>query len=154
MLVSLLAYYAAYYLTEMIVTGSVWFPVGPLWAVIVGIVVIQPTGKSTVQRAGFQVLGGLVGTIVSLVYLIILPFSPVLMAIVVGLAVLLCCALNRPEYSAPAALTVAVILIFSHINPDLSPFMNAGLRFSEVLIGTLVAILVVRLLPDAGDQTG
>ncbi|MDP3395681.1 MAG: FUSC family protein [Methanoregula sp.] len=152
-LVSLLAYSGAYYLTGTLHITSTFAPIGALWAVIVGVSVMQENWISTVEKARFQVLGGLVGAILSLVYLKFLPFNPIGMVLLMGIAVFLCQSLGRPDYSTPAALTVAVILFFSHINPELSPIMNAGLRFSEVIIGSAIAILVVRLLPHAKDQT-
>jgi len=78
-LVSLLAYFVAsvaYYLTDTIRHVSIAFAVGTLWAVIVGVTVIQATWISTVEKARFQILGGLVGAILSLVYLEILPSYP------------------------------------------------------------------------------
>jgi len=91
--------------------------------------------------------------ILSLVYLEILPFNPVWMGLLIGLAVFLCHTLNRPEYSVPAALTVAVILFFSYLNPELSPLMNVVFRFFEIIIGSAIAILIIRLLPYVRDQT-
>jgi len=152
-LVSLLAYFGAHYLTDTIIHISTKFAIGALWAVIVGVVVIQATWISTVEKARFQILGGFIGAILSLIYLEILPFNPVWMGLLIGLAVFLCYTLNRPDYAVPAALTVAVILIFSYLNPELSPLMNASLRFSEIIIGCAIAILIVRLLPYAGYKT-
>ena len=152
-LVSLLAYFGAYYLTGTLHITSTFAPIGALWAVIVGVSVMQENWISTVEKARFQILGGLVGAILSLVYLKFLPFNPIGMVLLMGIAVFLCQSLDRPDYSTPAALTVAVILFFSHINPELSPLMNAGLRFSEVIIGSAIAVLIVRLLPHTRDQT-
>lgn len=152
-LVSLLAYFGAYYLTDTIHHDSTKFAIGTLWAVIVGVVVIQATWISTVEKARFQILGGLVGAILSLVYMEILPFNPVWMALLIGLVAFLFHSLNRPDYAVPAALTVAVILIFSYLNPELPPLMNAGLRFSEIIMGSTIAILIVGLLPYARDKT-
>ncbi|GAB6286349.1 MAG: hypothetical protein STSR0009_25500 [Methanoregula sp.] len=115
--------------------------------------VIQATWISTVEKARFQILGGLVGAILSLVYMEILPFNPVWMALLIGLVAFLFHSLNRPNYTVPAALTVAVILIFFYLNPELPPLMNAGLRFSEIIMGSTIAILIVGLLPYARDKT-
>lgn len=153
MLVSLLAYAGAYYLTGMIHITTTLAPIGALWAVIVGVSVMQVTWASTVEKARFQIIGGFIGAILSLVYLEFLLFNPILMVLLMGLAVFLCQAVGRPDYSTPAALTVAVILFFSSINPELTPFMNAALRFSEVVIGSAIAILIVRILPHTMDRT-
>ena len=152
-LVSLLAYFGAYYLTGVVHITTTFAPIGALWAVIVGVSVLQENWTCTIEKARFQILGGLGGAILSLVYMKFLPFNPIGMVLLMGLSVFLCQTLDRPDYSLPAALTVAVILFFSHINPELSPVMNAGLRFSEVLIGSAVAILIVGLLPHTKDQT-
>ena len=57
------------------------------------------------------------------------------MAVMIGVTVLPCAAIWIPGHARPAALTVGVILVFSTLSPDARPVVNAGLRFTEVIIG-------------------
>jgi len=58
----------------------------------------------------------------------------------IGLTVLICMALNIPSHARLAAITVAVIMVFSTLNPEVLPVVNATLRFCEVIIGSVVAV--------------
>jgi uncharacterized membrane protein YccC len=84
-------------------------------------------------------------------YLYLLPFSPIGMAVSIGLTVLLCQALKVPDHGRLAAITVALIMVISSGNPELSPFANAALRFIESVIGAVIAVLAVLLWPKAKE---
>ena len=143
-LIALLTFYGAYYLTSLIHTTSRYAPVGALWAMIVGISVAQHTGKETVIKAKTQILGGLLGAVTAFTYLLVLPANPYGMVLLIGCVVLICQLMGWPDYSVSAGLTVAVSLFFSQIYPDLSPLTNASIRFAEVIIGSVIAVLVVQ----------
>lgn len=120
---------------------------GGLWSVISGIVVLQSTSRDTWKSAGVRVFGTAIGAVVSGGYLVLLPFSPLGMAFSIGVTVLICHALNVPEYGRLAALTVAIIMVISAANPALNPLLNAALRFCESGIGAAMAVLVILLWP-------
>lgn len=143
-LIALLAYYSAFYLTSFIDITSRFAPIGALWAMIVGISVAQHTGKETALKAKTQILGGLLGAIAAFAYLLVLPSDSAGMVVLIGCAVLVCQLMGGPDYSVSAALTVAVILFFSHIYPEMLPLVNVSLRFAEVVIGSVIAVLVVQ----------
>jgi hypothetical protein len=54
-------------------------------------------------------------------YLSILPFSPVGMAISIGLTVLLCHIFRVPDHARLAAIIVAVIMVVSSADPLMNP---------------------------------
>jgi uncharacterized membrane protein YccC len=145
-LVALVAYFAAYFLTGVFNITSHFAPVGALWAMIVGISVVQATGSETVTKARTQILGGMAGALATFIYLEALPVNPVGMVLLIGLIVFFCQVMEWPEYSVSAGLTVGVILFFSQVNPELPPVMNVSLRFIEVVIGSITAVLVVQLI--------
>jgi hypothetical protein len=62
------------------------------------------------------------------------------MAVMIDITVLLCKAIGIPGHARLAALTVGVILVFSTLSTDESPVVNAGLRFSGVIVGSVVAL--------------
>ncbi|GFE62661.1 aromatic acid exporter family protein [Geobacter sp. AOG2] len=120
---------------------------GGLWSLISGLVVLQATTRDTWKSAGLRVLGTFIGAVVSGAYLSFLPFGPAGMAVSLGVTIVLCQLLKVPEHGRLAVITVAVIMVISHLNPTLNPVMNAVLRFSEACIGAATAVAVVLLTP-------
>lgn len=146
-LVSLLAYFGAYFLTGSFSETPFLTTTGALWSMISGIVVMQETRQGTIDTAWLRILGSLIGAVMSALYLSFLPFNPFGMAVTIGLTVLICQELHLPGHSRLAALTVGVIMVISFLNPDLNPVVNAGLRFSESIIGSGAAILLIAAWP-------
>ena len=148
-LVCLAAYLAGVYFTSSFHGRS--SIIGGLWCVISGIVVLQATSRDAWQSAVLRVLGTLIGATIGGFYLHLFPFSTIGMAVSVGLTVLFCQALNVPDHGRLAAITVALIIVISSGNPELSPFANAALRFSESVIGAGIAVLAVLLWPKSKE---
>jgi uncharacterized membrane protein YgaE (UPF0421/DUF939 family) len=145
-LVCLLGYLGGYYMTTLIhLPGS---ELGGLWALISGIVVLQATRRETQASAWLRVLGTFVGAVISGIYLLLLPFNPLGMALTIGVTVLLCQFIGIPDHARLAALTVALIMVISSMHPDINPVINAVLRFLESCIGTGLAVLMVLLWPE------
>lgn len=151
-LIALLTVSGALYFTMHVLGTSQYAPIGALWAMISGMVVMTDTYAGTVEKARFQVLGGLAGAIAGFVYLSLFPFSIVGMVVMIGLVASICQATQLSGYTPGAAMNTGVILIFSSINPELTPFMNSGLRIIEMAIGCGIAIIVVRFLPHAQNR--
>ena len=153
-IIALLSFSGAHYFTLYVLGTSLYAPIGALWATITGTVVIADTYESTVAKAGLQFLGGLAGAIAGFIYLSFFPFSIAGMVVMIFVVVSLCQVSQFSGYSPGAAMNLAVILVFSSINPELSPIMNSGLRLVEMAIGCGIAIIVARLLPGVSDQHG
>ncbi len=151
-IVSLAAYFAGRGFTGLFHHASA--EIGALWSVISGIVVLQATQRDTLSSAVMRVLGTLIGAIVSGIYLSLLPFSPLGLAVSIFFTVLLCHAARVPDHARLAALTVAVVMISANFNPELGALENASLRFAESVIGTVMAVLAVLIWPgkSAGKQ--
>ena len=145
-LVCLLAYLAGFYFTNDLYGSSM--RIGALWSVISGLVVLQATRLDTVATAWRRVLGTLIGSSISAAYLSLLPFSPIGMAVAIGITALLCHICRVPDHARLAAITVAVIMVVSAAYPGMNPLTNAGLRFGESCIGTVLAVLAVLAWPE------
>jgi uncharacterized membrane protein YccC len=150
-LVSLAAYLVGSYFTASFHGSS--STIGGLWSLISAIVVLQATTRDTWKSAVLRILGTLVGATVSGFYLYFFSFNVVGMAISVGLTVLLCQMVEVPDHGRLAAMTVALIMVISSSNPDLSPLVNSALRFIESAIGAGVAVLAVLLWPKTEVAT-
>jgi uncharacterized membrane protein YccC len=131
--------------------------IGGLWSAISAIVVTQATRRETTSSASQRILGSAIGAITSAVYLTLLPFHPLGMALAIFATVLLCTAVHIPSHARLAAITVIVVMVTGSLDPKLSQGLNALLRFIESCIGTGVAVLGVRLWPgsqlDSSDNT-
>jgi len=126
--------------------------IGGLWSAISAIVVTQATRKEATSSASLRILGSAIGAATSAVYLTLLPFHPLGMALAIFATVLLCSAVNIPSHGRLAAITVIVVMVTGSLDPKLSPGLNALLRFLESCIGTGVAVLGVRLWPGSQPE--
>ena len=149
-LVALSAYLCGVYFTRLFHGPSAG--TGGLWAVMSAIVVLQETRGETWSSAGLQIIGTLVGSIISAAYLSMLPFSALGMAASVFAAALLCFVLRIPEHARMAALAVGVVMVVSNLHPTLDPLVNSALRFGEACIGTALAVLGTLMAPAPAGQ--
>ena len=69
-------------------------------------------------------------------------FAVVGFAICIAIGVFLCHILNIRDHVRTTSITISVVMIVSVVNNDISPIMNAVLRFAESVIGALVAVAV------------
>ena len=144
---ALLAYWIGFSFTSL-------FPgylpkIGGLWSAISAVVVTQLTRKDTTSSASLRVLGTAIGAFTSAVYLTVLPFHPIGMAVAIFATGVICTALTVPSHGRLAAITVIVVMVTASLDPALSPGLNALLRFAESCIGTAVAVLGVLLWPHS-----
>ena len=149
--VSLSSYACGTYLTGYFHTPSA--STGGLWAIMSGNVVLQQTRKDTLSSAWIQILGTLVGALVSAAYLSTLPFTVVGMAAAVFATVMLCHVSRIPGHARMAALAVSVVMVVSSLHPTLHPVFNSALRMAEACIGTAVAALAVLVWPEPHEVT-
>lgn len=80
-------------------------------------------------------------------FLLFFPFSRLGMAVMIGITILLCMSLKIRDHAKLAGLTLGIIMIFSTISPDQSPFVKASLRFIKVIVGSVVAITIEWIWP-------
>ncbi|MGA7576525.1 MAG: hypothetical protein ACLQUW_02210 [Desulfobaccales bacterium] len=66
----------------------------------------------------------------------------------IGVVILLCQVLGLADHARLASIVVAVIMVFSSFHQEVSPLLNASLRFVESFIGTSLAVAAVLLWPQ------
>lgn len=140
-LITLLGYYLGSRFTAIFHGASA--QVGGIWSAISGLVVLQSTIRETLKSSLLRTIGTFIGALVCAIYLSLFGFSMLGMALCAGLTLSICYLLDIFEYARLAAATVVIIAALGQANPEVSPFLNAFLRFSESTIGVGVCILSV-----------
>lgn len=143
-LITLLSYYLGARFTAVFHGASA--QLGGLWSVISGLVVLQSTIHETLKSSLLRMIGTLIGALICALYLWLFGFSIPGMALCAGLTLSICYLLDIFEYARLAAATVVVIAIVSNRSPEISPFLNSFLRFSEATIGVGICIVCVYTL--------
>ncbi|HEV2111469.1 MAG TPA: FUSC family protein, partial [Gammaproteobacteria bacterium] len=117
--------------------------IGGVWSAISGLVVLQSTIRETLKSSLLRTIGTAIGAVICALYLWLFGFSLLGMAFCAGLTLSVCYMLDIFEYARLAAATVVIIAAVSIGSPEISPFLDAFLRFSEATIGVGVCILCV-----------
>lgn len=139
-IVAVVAYLLGYYFTAMFHLGTA--EIGGLWSVISGVFVMADKESLTFKSARMRIRASIIGCLVSGVYLYFFTFAVVGFAICIAIGVFLCHILRIQDHVRTTSITISVVMIVSVVNNDISPIMNAALRFAESVIGALVAVAV------------
>jgi uncharacterized membrane protein YccC len=126
--------------------------IGGLWSALSAVVVTQLSRQEAASSASLRILGSAIGALTSGFYLVLHPFDPFGMALVIFVTVLICSAFNVPSHARLAAITVIVVMVTASLDPKLNPLLNALLRFLESCIGTGVALVTVWLWPGTPSK--
>ena len=143
-LITLLSFYLGARFTAIFHGASA--QLGGLWSVISGLVVLQSTIHETLKSSLLRMIGTFIGALICALYLWLFGFSILGMALCAGLTLSICYLLDIFEYARLAAATVVVIAVVSNKSPEISPFLNSFLRFSEAAIGVSICIVCVYTL--------
>ncbi len=143
-LITLLSFYLGARFTAVFHGASA--QLGGLWSVISGLVVLQSTIHETLKSSVLRMIGTFIGALICALYLWLFGFSLLGMALCAGLTLAVCYLLDIFEYARLAAATVVVIAVVSSRSPEISPFLNAFLRFAEAAIGVGICIVCVYAL--------
>lgn len=119
---------------------------GSMLAAISSIVVLQADVKTSIHQGWLRVFGTFIGAVIAYLYLTLFPFSVIGMIACALLLEVLCMLLGIPDNGKMATITLIVVLIISKKNPDLPPWENGFLRFSEASIGAITGISLAWLI--------
>ena len=70
------------------------------------------------------------------------PFSVVGFAVSIALGVFVCHVFRISDHIKTTSITISVVVIIPAVVKDICPIENAGLRFAESVIGSLVTVTV------------
>lgn len=142
MLVTILPYFAGFYLSRSY--GFAAPAVAGLWSAISGILVLQVTIEETTSAAWLRILGSLVGAITSFIFLELMGYTILTLAITMLVTVILTSLFKIKHTLRLACLTGQVIIIVGMMG-HLPILLNCVSRFAESLVGSLIALAVAGL---------
>ena len=112
---------------------------GGLWAVVATVFVYRTTYRKDVAAAVSRSVATLLSFALCLVYLLILPFEPLGMAVLIGIGTLLLTLVGRSEDAVTAGITTAVVLVVAAISPH-DAWQEPILRLADTAIGIAVGL--------------
>ena len=145
-LVCLIAYEVGRRVTSGFHASSAAF--GAVWAAFSGLTVMASEFSDMTTSAWRRLAATLVATAMSVLFAMALPFSAAGMAVAVAATVVVCRALGLADYVALATAAAVMSLVIGHANPELPPWINGALRYSESTIGIATAVLIAFLFRD------
>lgn len=120
--------------------------IGAILACTSAVVVIQEKDlKNSLHNGWLRVLGTFIGSFIAWIYLIFYSFSVSGLLLAVFIEEIICMLIKVPDNGKMATITLAIILIISHEYPNLPPWENGLLRFSEAAVGASIGIFMVWL---------
>lgn len=118
--------------------------IGAILACTSAIVVIQDKDlKNSLHTGWLRVLGTFIGALIAWIYLLFYTFSIPGMLIAIFIEEIMCMLLKVPDNGKMATITLVVILLITQKYPELPPWENGLLRFSESAVGASIGIFMV-----------
>jgi hypothetical protein len=110
---------------------------GGMWAVIATVFVYRTTYQESVTAAWSRSIATLVSFLLCLVYLLIAPFHPWALAVLIGIGALVLPLMGRPDEVVTAGVTVAVVLVVAGLSPH-DAWEQPVLRLVDTAIGVVI----------------
>lgn len=116
---------------------------GGIWAAVSALVVHGVDRRAVFDNARRRLIGSVLGGIVSGLLLTAFAPSLLLLGACAALTAGTLSLMNLAHYARLAVVTTVVVLAVQYEHPTVSPFLNAGLRIVESLVGMTVCLAVV-----------
>jgi uncharacterized membrane protein YccC len=112
---------------------------GGMWAVIATLFVYHETHRESVNAALTRVWATLLSFVLCLTYLLIFPFHPLGLAVLIGLGTFLLMAIGHDELVITAAITTAVVMVVAAVSPH-DAWQQPILRGVDTAVGIAVGV--------------
>jgi uncharacterized membrane protein YgaE (UPF0421/DUF939 family) len=114
-------------------------PVGVLWAVISTVFVYKDTRADSLAAGKSRLVATFVSVALCLVYLWLLPATPIGMTALIAIGVLMMIFIGRRDATNLTAITIAVIMIVAASNPQEAQ-LQPLLRLVDTILGVTVGV--------------
>jgi uncharacterized membrane protein YgaE (UPF0421/DUF939 family) len=112
---------------------------GGMWSVVATVFVFRESRERSLAAAGERLIATGVSFALCLAYLLILPFTPLGMAFVIGLGTLMVMLLGWQDEIVTTGITTAVVLVVAGLSPE-GAWRQPILRLIDTLIGIGVGV--------------
>ncbi|HEY6767356.1 MAG TPA: FUSC family protein [Candidatus Sulfotelmatobacter sp.] len=112
---------------------------GGMWAAVATIFVYRESYDQSARAALSRAFATLFSFVLCLIYLLILPFHVVGMAVLIGVIAIILALVHRSEDIITAAITTVVVMVVAGISPE-HAWMQPILRLVDTAVGILVGI--------------
>lgn len=112
---------------------------GGMWAVIATIFVYRTNRAETVRAALSRIAATSFSFVLCLLYLLIFPFEPWAMAVLIGFAAIAMTLAGRSEDIITTAITITVVMVAAAISPQ-HAWQQPILRLVDTIVGVAVGI--------------
>jgi uncharacterized membrane protein YgaE (UPF0421/DUF939 family) len=136
---SLIAYVITYYVLEPFVNRPNDF-LGGMWATIATLFVFREARNPSLRAAVARFFATCVSCVLTFVYLLLLPFSPVGMAVIIGLGTIVVMLLGRRDDVVITGITTTVIMVVAGLGPASLGWTIPPLRLLDTVIGIVVGV--------------
>jgi uncharacterized membrane protein YccC len=119
---------------------------GGMWAVIATLFVFRESQRESVDAALTRAWATLLSFVLCLVYLLIFPFHPLGLAVLIGLGTFLLMAVGHDELVTTAAITTAVVMVVAAVSPH-DAWQQPILRGIDTAVGIAVGVAASSIAP-------
>jgi uncharacterized membrane protein YccC len=112
---------------------------GGMWAVVATVFVYRYSHEQSVHAALSRMAATSVSFVLCLVYLLIFPFQPWGMAILIGIGAVAMTLIGRPEDTVTTGITTAVVMVVAALSPH-DAWRQPILRVVDTAVGVAVGV--------------
>jgi uncharacterized membrane protein YgaE (UPF0421/DUF939 family) len=136
---SLISYLVAFYILEPFVNQPNDF-LGGMWATIATVFVFREARNATLRAGVARFFATFISCVLTFVYLVLLPFTPIGMAVIIGLGAIVVMLLGRRDDVVTTGITTAVIMVVAGLGPASLAWTIPPLRLLDTVIGIVVGV--------------
>jgi uncharacterized membrane protein YccC len=112
---------------------------GPIWSVIATVFVYRTGYAQSLAAAVSRGAATLVSFALCLAYLLVFPFAPVGMVVLIGIGTLTLTLFGRPQDAETAGITTAVVFLVAALSPH-DAWEQPVVRLAETAVGAAVGL--------------
>jgi uncharacterized membrane protein YccC len=115
---------------------------GGMWAAVATVFVFRDTRANSVSAGLARLIATCVSFALCLLYLLLFPFQPVGMAVVIGVGTVVMMILGRREDIVTTGITTAVVMVVAGMSPQ-DAWQQPLLRLVDTVVGIAVGIACI-----------
>src|ERR1700692_3875840 len=112
---------------------------GGMWAVVATVFVFRETRLRSLSAGAARLIATCVSFALCLLYLLLFPFTPVGMAVLIGLGTFAMTLLGRRDDIVTMGITTAVVMVIAALSPE-NACQQPLLRLADTVVGVAIGV--------------